>query len=156
MACVGETMKYDDKRHCAKLLQRVLDKFNYDLPQEIDSCSLLRCTARLLMSVLAEEPHADPEMLSRLCSIFRAAANFSLRYNNENNGAKPIFRLEECSWFERNSFNTALEHLESWPAKYVIDLFEYSAEVRGASDTLLILNDPRCITLTKSTTIVVV
>lgn len=155
MACVGETMKYGDQRHCAKLLQRVLDKFNYDLPPEIDSCSLLRCTARLLMSVLAEERHTDPEMLPRLCSIFRAAANFSSRYNNENNGVKPIFHLEECRWFERNSFNTALDHLESWPAKYVIDLMEYSAQVRGAICTLLMLNDPRCITLTKSTTILV-
>ena len=115
MACVGETMKYGDQRQGAKLLQRVLDKFNYDLPPEIDTCALLRCTARLLMSVLAEERHTDPEMLSRLCSVFRTAANFSSRYNNNNdnndnneNNVMPVFQLEECRWFERNSYNIAL------------------------------------------------
>ena len=123
-------MKYGDQRQGAKLLQRVLDKYNYDLPPVIDTCALLRCTARLLMSVLSEEQHPETEMLSRLCSIFKAAAKVSAKCNGELNTCKASFLLQECRWFERNSFNVALKHLETWPSKYVIDLMEYSSQVR--------------------------
>ena len=127
-------MKYGDQRQGAKLLQRVLDKFNYDLPPEINTCALLRCTARLLMSVLAQESKPDLEMLSRLCSIFRAAANLFLKPNREFNGGAADFSIEECKWFKRNSFNLALENIESWPARYLIDLMEFSSQVRGMNN----------------------
>ncbi len=153
MACVGETMKYGDQRQGAKLLQRVLDRFNYDFPPEIDTCALLRCTARVLLTVLSEERHTDPEMLSRLCSIFRAAADFSSKYSSGSNRVNVKFSLEECRWFERNSFNVALKHLNSWPAKYVIDLMDYCTQVRCAPCGLAGLTDPRCIILRKPKTI---
>ena len=130
LACVGETMKYGDQKQGAKLLQRVLDKFNYELPPEIDTCALLRCTARLLMSVLSGDHNTEPEMLERLCGVFRAAVNHSKRCNDVNADRKGTCSLQECIWFEKNSYNIALQHVESWPAKYVIDLMKYSSQAR--------------------------
>lgn len=131
LGCVGETIKYGDQRQGAILLQRVLDKFNYNLPAAIDTCALLRCTARLLMSLLSSQEKPDEELLESLCSIFKAAARFM------NQGVEPTsearsrasFSTQECEWFQRNSYCTAVKQAESWPAKYVIDLMAYSQKV---------------------------
>jgi Meiosis protein SPO22/ZIP4 like len=130
LASVGETMKHGDQRQGALLLQRVLDKFNYDLPADIDTCTMLRCTARLLMSVLSDGKSVEPELLSRLCRVFRAAATYSTSCNAGNEGVSTKFNVDECQWFERHAFNVALQNLESWPAKYVIDMMEHGCQVR--------------------------
>jgi hypothetical protein len=123
-------MKNGDQRQGAMLLQRVLEKFNYDLPGNMDICTMLRCTARLLMSVVSDEKVVDPELLSRLCRIFRAAAIYSTSFNIENDGTMTKFGVDECQWFENQGFNVALQNLESWPAKYVIDMMEHACQVR--------------------------
>ena len=129
LACVGETMKYGSKRQGAKLLQRVLDKFNYELPEDMDTCVMLRCTARLVISILAEEKKPDAEMLSRLCTIFRSAANYSVKRNSSPGQISTGCPLQECRWFERNAYNIALEYVQDWPAKAIIDLVAYSDQI---------------------------
>jgi len=71
-ACVSETVKHGNKRQGARLLQRMLDKYNYNPPPEVDTCAMLRCTARLLTSILDEEDARDEEVIARLCGIFKA------------------------------------------------------------------------------------
>jgi hypothetical protein len=130
LGCFGETMRHGDQRQGAVLLQRVLDKFNYKLPAEIDTCTLLRCTARLLMSLLSTQDMPETELLERLCSIFKAAARFF------ENGIDPSkknpstsFPSQECEWFLRNSYNMSMKNIEIWPTKYVLDLLAYSGMV---------------------------
>lgn len=124
-------MKFGDQRQGAILLQRVLDKFNYNLPAAMDTCTLLRCTARLLMSLLSTQEKPDEELLERLCSIFKATARFLNEWIEPTQGAKQQgpFPSEECEWFQRNSYSLAVRHVESWTTKYVLDLMAYSEMV---------------------------
>ena len=130
LACVGETVKHGNRIQGALLLQRILDKFNYELPLGIDTCAILRCTARLLLTSVAISKPPDEELLARLCKVFRAAAVYSSKCNIEQDANQRLCRLQECRWFEVASFNAALEHIHSWPSKYVIDLLEHSRQLQ--------------------------
>ena len=129
LACVGETMKHGNQIQGALLLQRIMDKFNYDLPLSIDTCAMLRCTARLLLTSVTNSKPPDEEVLARLCKVFRAAAAYSSKCNIEKDTNQRLCPLQECRWFEVASFNAALEHVHSWPSKYVIDLLEHSRQI---------------------------
>jgi len=86
LASISETLHHGSKRQGAILLQRIMDKYNYNPPREVDTCALLRyvslnsiyssdlrrCTVRLLVAVLEEELKTDEEMLCRLCAAFKA------------------------------------------------------------------------------------
>ena len=130
LACVGETTKHGNQMQGALLLQRILDKFNYDLPLSIDTCAMLRCTARLLLTSVTNSKPPDEEVLARLCKVFRAAAAYSSKCNTERDTSQRLCPLQECRWFEVASFNAALEHIHSWPSKYVIDLLEHSRQLQ--------------------------
>lgn len=127
LACVGETMKYGTQKQGAALLQRVLDRHGNDLPKTIDKCALLRCTARLHLSVLAESPEHATETLAMLCSIFRTAAAYTASQKEDT--SLTSCSGEECEWFEKTAFNTALQYYDKWPAKYTIDLLAHSVAV---------------------------
>lgn len=127
LACVSETMKHGSQVRGALLMQRILDKFHYELPSDVDTCALLRCTARLHISVLKEGLADDLTLMLMLCSVFRAAAAYTSKRNGAgSDGAPQPCPLEECKWFEKTSFNLALQHAEEWPAKIVIDLLAHS------------------------------
>ena len=123
-------MKHGNQMQGALLLQRILDKCNYDLPASIDTCTMLRCTARLLLTSVANSKPPDEEVLARLCKVFKAAAAYSSKYNIEEDANQRLCPLQECRWFEVASFNAALQHIHSWPSKYVIDLLEHSQRLQ--------------------------
>ncbi|RMZ85181.1 hypothetical protein DV738_g235, partial [Chaetothyriales sp. CBS 135597] len=127
-ASVAETMEYGTKKQAAVLLQRVLDKFNYDLPDDMDLCTMLRCTAQLIISVLTDNP-VDIEMLSRLCAVFRAAAACSVKANTGNDQSPSSCPVQECCWFEMTAYNVAVEHIHAWPAKVILDLMAYVDQI---------------------------
>jgi len=90
-----------------------------------------RCTARLVISVLQEGAGLDEEMLSRLCAIFRAAANHSIKSNGEEHPHNVVeWPLLECEWWSKNGYNLALQMMRRWPPKYVIDLMQHSSDIR--------------------------
>jgi hypothetical protein len=116
-------------------MQRVLDQFNYNLPANVDTCALLRCTARLHLSVLNEDTHRDQEHIFMLCGIFRAAAvHIASRNGLEDDALSPACPFDECAWFEKMSFNIALENAEHWPARAVVDLLTHSSAVAYPGD----------------------
>ncbi|KIW92270.1 uncharacterized protein Z519_07254 [Cladophialophora bantiana CBS 173.52] len=126
-AAVSEATQYGSKFQGAQLLQRILDKYNDNVPPEIDAYALLRCTARLLLLAVSEANGIDEELLSRLCGIFKSAALFTQK-QQERERMTLDYRLQESRWFEKTSYNTAVQYLKSWPAKYVIDLLHYSCQ----------------------------
>ncbi|KIX92131.1 uncharacterized protein Z520_12124 [Fonsecaea multimorphosa CBS 102226] len=127
-AAVSEATRYGSKFQGAQLLQRILDKYKDNLPAEIDASALLRrCTARLLLLAVSEADDVDEELLSRLCGIFKSAALFTQKQRSER--ATLESQLPESRWFEKTSYNTAVQYLQSWPAKYVIDLLYYSCQI---------------------------
>lgn len=123
LACAGETMKHGSQHRGAQFLQRPLDKSDCNLPPGVDTGALLRCTARLHLSVLEQDIDGDSQVLLMLCSVFRAAATWSNRCSGE--GAHGL-SYDECEWFEKTAFNAALEHVNEWPARIIIDLLEHS------------------------------
>lgn len=127
-AAVSEAMTYGNKKHGAQLLQRILDKYNNNPSLEVDTPTLLRSTTRLLLSAIVEEQSEPDELLSRLCEIFKSATVFSQK-RTIGREPTPLLTLQECKWFEKTSYNAALEHIKTWPAKYVIDLLHYSCQV---------------------------
>jgi hypothetical protein len=129
-AAVSEAMRYGTKRHGAQLLQRILDKYNNTTSPEIDTPSLLRYTGRLLLSAIVEEEGELEELLSRLCAIFRSAVALSQKASNRIVSAMSL-SMDDCKWFEGTGFQAALEHIKTWPTKYIIDLLHYSSQVRS-------------------------
>ncbi|KIW83214.1 hypothetical protein Z517_02459 [Fonsecaea pedrosoi CBS 271.37] len=127
-AAVSEATQYGSKLQGAQLLQRVLDKYNDNLPPEIDASALLRCTARLLLLAVSEADDLDEELLSRLCGIFKSAVSFTQKQQVSEETTME-HRLQESRWFEKTSYNTAVQYLRSWPTKYVIDLLHYSCQM---------------------------
>lgn len=108
-------------------MQRILDQFNDQPSAGIDTCALLRCTARLHLSVLGKSPDSI-ESIFMLCSVFRSAALYTGKLNeDEASGPQRECPFEECMWFEKTSFNVALQHAEQWPAKAVVDILAHSS-----------------------------
>ncbi|EXJ74421.1 uncharacterized protein A1O5_02717 [Cladophialophora psammophila CBS 110553] len=132
-AAVSEATQYGSKFQGAQLLQRILDKYKDNVPPEIDACALLRCTVRLLYSAVSEANDIDEELLSRLCGIFKSAALFTQKQQKRERMTLDD-RLQESRWFEKTSYNTAVQYLKSWPAKYVIDLLHYSCQVSAGTE----------------------
>lgn len=133
-AAVSEAMKFGTKLHGAQLLQRILDKYNNTASPEIDTPSLLRCTGRLLLSAIVEEECKLEELLSRLCAIFRSAVTLSQKASDRTVSSIAL-SIDDCKWFEWTSFQVALEHIKTWPTKYIIDLLHYSCQVRSENHT---------------------
>lgn len=128
-AAVSEAMKYGTKRQGAQLLQRILDKYHNTPSPEVATPLLLRCTASLLLLALAEEDHDSDELLSRLCAIFKAAAILSQNLPSRDSSSTGL-SFRECRWFEVTSFRAAVEHINTWPNKYIIDLLCHSCQVQ--------------------------
>lgn len=129
-AAVSEAMKYGTKLQGAQLLQRILDKYNSTASPEIDTPALLRCTGRLLLSAIVEEECRLQELLSRLCAIFRSAVDLSQKASNQKESSTAL-SIDDCKWFEWTGFQAALEHVKTWPTKYIIDLLHHSCQVRS-------------------------
>ncbi|OAP63880.1 hypothetical protein AYL99_03107 [Fonsecaea erecta] len=141
-AAVSEATQFGSKFQGAQLLQRILDKYKDNLPAEIDAFALLRCTARLLLLAVSEADDLDEEILSRLCSIFKSAALFTQKQQHSKR-ATLEYQLQECRWLEKASYNTAVQYLQTWPAKYVIDLLHYSCQVHFPAQAPIQVQDEK-------------
>ncbi|KAJ9615350.1 hypothetical protein H2200_001425 [Cladophialophora chaetospira] len=132
-AAVSEAMQHGSRIQVAHLLQRILDKYKDHLPPELDAFTLLRFTARLLITAVSESTAEDEELLHRLCDIYKTAALLTQkRHHNQRHDSK--IQLQECKWFEKTGYNSAVQYLKSWPAKYLIDLLHYSGQIRYPPD----------------------
>ncbi|OAL23564.1 hypothetical protein AYO20_10960 [Fonsecaea nubica] len=98
-AAVAEATQYGSKLQGAQLLQRILDKYKDNLPPEIDASALLRPAVS-----------------------FTQKRQLSEETTMEH-------QLQESRWLEKTSYNTAVQYLQSWPTKYVIDLLHYSCQM---------------------------
>jgi hypothetical protein len=134
-ACVSETNKHGSPSIQAKLLQRILDKYSNDPHPDVNICALLRATARLLWQVL-EQSHeeVDEEILDRLCAIFKAAKNFSVKCNGTEAVGETFGELE-CEWFSKNGYSLALQRIQQWPSQYVVRILENISNIKYPRDT---------------------
>jgi len=138
-AAVSEAMKHGTKRQGAQLLHRILDKYNNTASPAFDTPSLLRCTARLLLSAILEEETKSVELLSRLCAIFKLVVALS-QAASADNMSRLTLSLDDCKWFEMTGYKEALDNINKWPVKYLIDLLFYSSQVSPKTRILHSLN----------------
>jgi hypothetical protein len=142
-AAVSEAMQRGTKAQGAQLLQRLLDKYNGDMPDEINAFALLRyelshsssmiadwhrCTARLLLSALDEPAPDVGELCSRLCAVFKTGMRLTQTQATMPSLTSDVL-LRECKWFEKNAYNAAVSHVHVWHLGTVIDLLQYSCLV---------------------------
>ncbi|KIW20405.1 hypothetical protein PV08_00980 [Exophiala spinifera] len=141
---VAEALRHGTKPQAAQLLQRILDKYRENLPPEVDAYALLRCvgikphvhatdgsrfTARLLILALSEPSEGQDELHRRLCGVFKFASTLS----QNTSGGKGV-PLQECRWFQKTAFSCAAQNHNSWPARYLIDILQYSCQFAVVSD----------------------
>ncbi|KIV77261.1 hypothetical protein PV11_09074 [Exophiala sideris] len=131
---VSEAMKHGTNAQTAQLLQRILEKYKDCPPADVDAIILARCTARLLIRALDEDDKPLEELLSRLCAVFKTASLIVQKHNTVKPRSADL-SLADCKWFEQASFSCAISNYKSWPARYVIDLLQYSRETQYPPDS---------------------
>ncbi|KAJ4532789.1 hypothetical protein HRR76_007769 [Exophiala dermatitidis] len=146
-AAVAEAIQHGTKGQAAQHLQRLLDKYKDGrLPPEVDACALLRsistfqcwalvdvgrCTAQLLLSAIVENSSARDEYMSRLCGLFKNAPFLIQKSNDAGDKENPVVSVQDHEWFLNTGLNVAVQNVDSWPAKYILDLLEYSRLIQG-------------------------
>ncbi|KAK5272684.1 hypothetical protein LTR99_002077 [Exophiala xenobiotica] len=138
-AAVSEAFHHGTKAQAAQLLQRIIDKYGDKLPPEVDPYALLRCTARLLITAIAESKSIEEELLSRVCGVFKSGKmkprNYQLSLTgpasnlSQKHAAGNGQYLQEFRWFQNTAYNCAVRNFKSWPARYLIDLLQYSCRI---------------------------
>ncbi|KAK5072569.1 hypothetical protein LTR64_004956 [Lithohypha guttulata] len=130
-ACVGETIKYGRKLDSVRLLQRILDKHMKSAVPSVDVGALLEYTASILIDIAAQptppERVAD-EVLTRLCCTFKNVAKLRERQSQHSNRPEGSGEMN-WSYFQRQSFDLARKHANTWPGRYVIDLLDYTVKL---------------------------
>jgi hypothetical protein len=111
------------------------------LRQGPDHC---RTIVQLLLSAISGSDGEHDELLSRLCGAFKSGnaidhcqmttsdrtAIFVIQKSTVAHG-DGLEHLRERLWIEQACYNAAVEHLRSWPARYLIDLLHHSNQVRA-------------------------
>ena len=69
--------------------------------------------------------------------LMSIAVRQSEKFNSSGIDGKSTFPLQECQWFEKQSYNIALTYLKTWPSKHAIDLMQYSTQVSTSEVGLL-------------------
>ena len=105
-ACVG------DLAQSSLTLQKLLQKFDYDVPAGLNLPAILRCAARLLFQQLNHEDPPSQRVIEDICDHFERSVEQVKRCRRD--GAGTAFTVAELDWFSRNSYNLALKHCTSW------------------------------------------
>lgn len=119
-ACVLEAQQTGDHVQSIACLQRVLEKYNYNAPDEVHLPALLRCTARLLIREVDNPETQVKDGIVDICKLFEGAAIRAKA--SKRDPANDSFTLAELDWFSRNSYNLALKACTSWPAEQTLRL----------------------------------
>ncbi|KAL1892941.1 sporulation-specific protein 22 [Ceratocystis pirilliformis] len=86
--------------------------------------SLMRCTIRLLYQKLDRGVMNELEDIATdLCNVFEAALRAIEKLPKNAKGGK-LFPTQELDWFNQNSYNTALKHVDTWPPMLVCRLMK--------------------------------
>lgn len=121
-ACVLEAQQTGDHLQIISSMQRVLEKYNYNAPNEVHLPALLRCTARLLIRDLENPCSQVRDRINEICKLFEAAAVQAR--TSRRSAANDLFSLAELDWFSRNAYNLALKFCTSWSPEQTLRLVQ--------------------------------
>ena len=111
-ACVLEAQRIGDLAQSSLTLQKLLQKFDDDVPPGVNLPAILRCAARLLFQQLNKEDPPSQRIIEDICHHFERSVERVKRCRRD--GAETAFTIAELDWFSRNSYNLALKHCISW------------------------------------------
>lgn len=149
-ACVREAQQTGDRLQIIKSLQRVLEKYNYNAPNEIHLPALLRCTARLFIRELENPRSQIIDCTDEICKLFEGAAVQAR--TSKRSAANNLFSLTELDWFSRNTYNLALKFCTIWTPEQTLRLVQSCLKVSRAVLELSILMITQFIGLYSATT----
>ncbi|KAF6237883.1 hypothetical protein HO173_004084 [Letharia columbiana] len=137
-ACVLEAQQTGDHLQIINSLQRVLEKYSYNAPNEIHLPALLRCTARLLIRELENPPSHVTDCIDEICKLFEGAA--AQARTSRRSAANDLFSLAELDWFSRNTYNLALKYCTSWSPEQTLRLVQSCLRFIGLYPAAIDLN----------------
>ena len=144
-ACVLEAQKTGNQIHSVALLQRVLERYDYDPPIGARLPPLLRCTARLLIQQVGKGALPTKAILKDICKIFEGTA--AQAQKSRMKSEQSSFTATELDWFSRNCYNLALKSCAHAPLElsaslitsclHFIDLYPFDLNPNVLADLSL-------------------
>ncbi|KAK9248006.1 meiosis protein SPO22/ZIP4 like-domain-containing protein [Lipomyces tetrasporus] len=144
-ACAMEAQERDNKpitlAAMKLVVQKLRNKDNASPGQDIRVPALLRCIIRLMvLSIEKAAPNKAVDEIDQLCQYFENA--YALAKQSQ---AKQIieggFDANECEWFARNAYNTALKGCKHWPPESTLRLSDCSLKFIGLYHAKIDVND---------------
>ncbi|KAF2762127.1 SPO22-domain-containing protein [Pseudovirgaria hyperparasitica] len=110
-ACILEAQKAGDKRQATMALQKVVERYNYNVPEGVHLAILLRCAIRLLIKQFETEEDLDKQAVKALLSLFEGALKAAKEASKKpNKTSASDFTVTELEWFSKSSYNLALKY----------------------------------------------
>ncbi|KAK9322919.1 meiosis protein SPO22/ZIP4 like-domain-containing protein, partial [Lipomyces orientalis] len=144
-ACAMEAQEKDNKpitlAAMKLVVQKLRNKDNASSDQDIRVPALLRCIIRLMvLSIEKSAPNKAVDDIDQLCQYFENAYALA-----KQSTAKQIieggFDANECEWFARNAYNTALKGCKHWPPESTLRLSDCSLKFIGLYHDKIDVND---------------
>ena len=112
-ACVLDAHEIGDQGQALFALQKLLESYDPRAPRGLHLPALLRSMIRMMrQSTKNSEPPDEMQLnesMKTITHLFEEAAEHA----TNPAGADTGFDLQELNWFSKNSYNVALEHLET-------------------------------------------
>ncbi|KAK9483127.1 meiosis protein SPO22/ZIP4 like-domain-containing protein [Lipomyces starkeyi] len=125
-ACAMEAQQKDNKPITLAamkfIVQKLQDKDNAIPRQEIHMPALLRCVIRLMVLEIEKTvPNKAVTEIDQLCQYFENAHALA-KQSQSTQAVEGSFDANECEWFSRNAYNTALKGCKRWPPESTLRL----------------------------------
>ncbi|KAK4950074.1 hypothetical protein LTR66_013966 [Elasticomyces elasticus] len=134
LACAGESMQHSKPLGTAKVLQRIFDKAVASRTSDLDLVALLKQIVSFLLEAsqhYTNDEHMMEAILTRFCAAVRHACKMRDRSTHLDAAKLPV---ADARWFADLSYSQAQKHIRDWPAKHIVDLLHYSAQLLGHDD----------------------
>jgi hypothetical protein len=140
-ACVIDSQRAHDKTIAVEALKRLVDKYEDAAPNPVHLPALLRCTIRLLHTLLVskDEDTDDATLANDLCNMFEESkghvhvmtvgllctnrcgpAVSAIRRDPKDAAGNKLFDIRELEWFCQNAYNLGLKNADAWNLRHVV------------------------------------
>ncbi|KAL5624996.1 hypothetical protein BROUX41_005056 [Berkeleyomyces rouxiae] len=128
-ACVMDS-QHTGNLDTAILAMRHLMKVNESMADSnIHVPSLMRCSIRLLYQKFERGNVDEKEVtIEHMCEVFETASTAISKFPKDAKGGK-LFPIQELDWFNQNSYNTALKHVETCQPMLVYRLMKVCLQI---------------------------
>ncbi|KAK9465033.1 meiosis protein SPO22/ZIP4 like-domain-containing protein [Lipomyces arxii] len=143
-ACAMEAQERDNKPLTLAAMQLIIQKLpdtneQEDVNEYINLPALIRCVIRLVSLEIDKVGSANAlKDINSLCQYYENAYVFAKRPRLKGDN---VFNANECEWFARNAYNTALKGCRNWPPESTVRLADCSLKFMGLYIEMVDKND---------------